>query len=294
MSMSTSGGSERQPGAVRVGKKAVAGGKPGDKPAAGGKPAAAKAGGAKGGPAKAGSGKGGGPRPGGARGGGKGRKPIKPVSVAHSRNWGLIAIITAVALFCGAIVGYGLYASHESSRSLADKAKDIKGVVNYLTNPDKSLTSNAHKTGVLPYKLSPPVGGDHNPNPEDCNGDVYTQQIPNEHAVHSLEHGAVWIAYRPDLPADQVAKLASKVRGQDYTMMSPYPGLDHAVSLQAWGYQLKLDDVNDKRIDQFIKTFRVVAAPEQGIACTGGVTVTGTVPQDTGGMQQQAPQPTGN
>ena len=43
-------------------------------------------------------------------------------------------------------------------------------------------------------------------------GDVYDAPIANEHAVHSLEHGAVWITYRPDLPADQVDKLAEQGR----------------------------------------------------------------------------------
>ncbi|MEJ7702508.1 MAG: DUF3105 domain-containing protein [Geodermatophilaceae bacterium] len=39
--------------------------------------------------------------------------------------------------------------------------------------------------------------------------------------MHSLEHGAVWVAYRSDLPAADVAALAVLVDGVDYTMMSP-------------------------------------------------------------------------
>ena len=38
--------------------------------------------------------------------------------------------------------------------------------------------------------------------------------------------------------------------------MSPYPGLDAPISLQAWGYQLKVDNADDPRIDDFIKALR--------------------------------------
>jgi hypothetical protein len=65
--------------------------------------------------------------------------------------------------------------------------------------------------------------------------------------------------------------------------MSPYPGLDAPVSLQAWGYQLKLGAATDPRIDQFITALRIKAAPEPGAACSGGVTATGTTPHDSPG-----------
>ena len=131
---------------------------------------------------------------------------------------------------------------------------------------------------------SPPVGGAHNATPQNCNGNVYDAPIANEHAVHSLEHGAVWVTYKQGLPADQVAVLAKKVEGKDYTFMSPYTGLDKKVSVQVWGYQLKVDDVNDPRIDQFIKALRVNASIEPGATCQGGITATGTTPRE---LQQQ-------
>jgi hypothetical protein len=143
--------------------------------------------------------------------------------------------------------------------------------------------------GCLPrvaYQQSPPVGGDHNPAWQDCTGVIYDAPIANEHAVHSLEHGAVWITYRPGLPADQIAALAAKVTGVQYTMLSPYPDLDAPISLQAWGYQLKVDAAADPRVDQFIKAPRITAAPEPNAPCRRGVTTTGTAPGDqTGGVR---------
>ena len=56
-----------------------------------------------------------------------------------------------------------------------------------------------------------------------------------------LEHGAVWITYNADqVKGAQLAKLKSYVSGIDRMAMSPYPNLDAPISLQAWGYQLKV------------------------------------------------------
>src|SRR5438093_3047791 len=63
--------------------------------------------------------------------------------------------------------------------------------------PD-SLPHN-HARGPVAYSVTPPIGGDHSARWMNCG--VYSQPVPSERAVHNLEHGAVWITYRPDLPA---------------------------------------------------------------------------------------------
>jgi hypothetical protein len=253
MSMSTPG-PERVPSTVKVGKTTGQG-----KPPTGAKkasPAAKKAGAAK---------------------SGKGRKPVTPVKVSGSRSWGPIMVIGAVAVVALAIIGFGVYSVVKGSRSWEDKVADIKGVVNYRAQKNPQIDSQEHKDGALTYVTSPPVGGAHNATPQNCSGDVYDAPIANEHAVHSLEHGAVWVTYKQGLAADQVADLAKKVQGKDYMFMSPYAGLDKNVSVQVWGYQLKTDDVNDPRIDEFVKDTRIVAALEPGISCSGGNTTTGPI-----------------
>jgi hypothetical protein len=258
-------GPERVPSTVKVDKTSGQG-----KPPAGakstGKPAAKPApkGGAK-------------PAPKGGPKGAKGRKTFAPVKVAGGRNWGPIAVAGLVVLIAVGIIGYGVYASIRGSRNWEDKVADIKGVVNYRAQKNAQIDARDHKDGTLSYMTSPPVGGAHNATPQNCSGDVYDEPIANEHAVHSLEHGAVWVTYKQGLAADQVAALKKKVEGKDYMLMSPYPGLDKNVSLQVWGYQLKLDDVNDSRIDQFVKDTRIVSALEPGVSCSGGNTTTGPV-----------------
>lgn len=120
------------------------------------------------------------------------------------------------------------------------------------------------------YDESPPFGGAHDGIWAACNGVVYTKPVRTEHMVHTLEHGAVWIAYNPDtLPAADVEALAKKVTGQQYMVMSPYPGLDKPVSLQSWGHRLKVADAADRRIDQFVKALKQnkYTYPEPGATC---------------------------
>jgi len=260
-------GPERVPSSVKVGKT-TGQGKP---PAGGAKSSGAKPGGNR--PAKA--------------GGGKVRKPVTPVKAAGGRNLGPIAVAGVVVLIAVGIIGYAVFGSVKQSKDAAtpweEKAAAISGIVDYRKSEPDLVKGSQHKSGVIAYKQSPPVAGEHNPSWQNCNGDIYTQPIANEHAVHSLEHGAVWVTYKQGLPADQVAKLADRVKGKEKLLMSPVANLTNNVSLQAWGYQLKVDSVDDPRIDEFIRALRINASVEgPTAACDGGITATGTTPQDAG------------
>ena len=269
-------GPERVPSTVKVGKTSGQG-----------KPPAGAKGSSKPGAKKAAPGGKGTP-------GGKGRKPITPVKVASGTNWGPIIIGGVVGVVVLAILGYAVFAVVRGSRSWEDKAADIKGIVNYRAQKNPALDSRNHKDGTLTYVTTPPVGGDHNPLWQNCMGDIYSAPIANEHAVHSLEHGAVWVTYKPGIPQDQIDDLKKKVQGKDYMLMSPYPGLDHNISLQVWGYQLKLDSATDPRIDDLIKDTRLNASMEPGAACSSGNTTTGPVTAATSGQPGMTAPTTGN
>lgn len=146
-----------------------------------------------------------------------------------------------------------------------DPSKDIEGIE--ITEYDAVHALPGQRVA---YEKAPPDGGRHDQVWATCNGVVYDTPVRNEHMVHSLEHGAVWIAYNADdVTGDDLRSLADRVDGQPYLLMSPYPGLDQPVSLQAWGHQLKVDDVDDERIDQFITALREneYTTPEPGAPC---------------------------
>jgi len=252
--------------------------RPSTRPAAGAKPGTK-------------SGKSATPVKGGGKGGG-GRPPVAPVKVSQGRAWGPIALFVVVGLVAAGIIGFGVYQAFKPAYDWKKDANGIQGIVNYTKTEPDYLKAAQHQYGPITYKQSPPVGGPHNPNWQRCQGDVYPAPIANEHAVHAMEHGAVWITYRPDLPKSEVDKLAAKIKGNDYLLMSPFPGLDKPISIQAWGYQLKLDKADDGRIDRFIRALRINDSQEgAGVTCSSGnyVNTTGTTPHDLGKQPSPAP-----
>lgn len=126
-----------------------------------------------------------------------------------------------------------------------------------------------HTEAVVDYEQSPPAGGEHSPVWQ--NSGFYEEPVRSETAVHTLEHGAVWITYQPDLPQDQKNVLMDLVEGQTCMLASPYPGLDSPVVASAWGKQLRLEDADSADLESFVRAYRQgPQTPEPGATCTGG------------------------
>jgi hypothetical protein len=174
-----------------------------------------------------------------------------------------IAAVVALAVILGTI--FAIRSAQGEQDSVADAAKeDIDGVQVY-----DDVTNN-HVEGEVDYPQSPPVGGDHNINWLNCG--VYTAPVPEVNVVHSLEHGAVWFSYQPDLDEDQVSTLEDLASGNDYTVVSPYEDQESPVVASAWGLQLEVDSADDPRLAVFAEKYRQgPQTPEPGASCFGGV-----------------------
>ena len=187
--------------------------------------------------------------------------------VAPQRPWGLIAAAVAVVVFAAAVITYAVVQVNRSNADEVESVDEIDGVQTF-----DYPAGQEHVTTPVDYAESPPVGGPHAPPPDwaDCTGTVYDVDIRHENAVHSLEHGAVWITYDPEaLSDDEIATLAGLVEGESGRMLSPYEGLDSPISIQSWGHQLKVDSVDDIRLKQFADflTLNSEFTPEPGASC---------------------------
>lgn len=186
-------------------------------------------------------------------------KPTRGIKPTQRKRQGpsieRIVIGSSVLLTLGIFAVIGL-------NSFLNRPIDIEGVERFFG------VVGGHVQEPVNYTTNPPTGGSHYTVAQNCG--VYVQPIFNELAVHSLEHGAVWITYDPSLPPDQVAILQELARGGAKRLLSPYPGLPGPIFASSWNYQLAVERADDPRLAQFVRQYESHPdAPEPGASCTG-------------------------
>ncbi|MFF2507166.1 DUF3105 domain-containing protein [Streptomyces sp. NPDC058067] len=199
---------------------------------------------------------------------------------SRERRGRVLTIVVSGVVVAG-LVGFGAWALTKGDDASKDSAKaDAKSAAagSFTTGADGvrtwtgKLTRN-HVAHKVTYPMTPPVGGDHSQVWMNCNGDVYKKAIPNENAVHAMEHGAVWVTYTDKADPGDVKKLAAKVSQTPYSLMSPDPDQKDPIMLSAWGHQRTVKSATDPDVNTFFASFvQGKQTPEPGAACTNGLT----------------------
>src|SRR3989338_8824047 len=146
----------------------------------------------------------------------------------------------------------------------------IGGIVFFFATNQKELSQDysrqvayegdthvAEGTDVT-HQSNPPTSGNHWPVP--LTDGVYKMEKPDEAVVHSLEHGRVWISYKPSLPANIVEQLENLGTGQAL-IVTPRSENETDIALAAW---IRLDTFNlnsdrtldEQRVKDFIKRYK--------------------------------------
>lgn len=182
------------------------------------------------------------------------RKSALIIGAASAVAVALIAVVTVVIV----------QAEQERSAVEAIAAEPIDGEQEFA-----DLSRN-HVQSQVDYEQTPPVGGDHLAVWQNCG--FYENPIQSEAGVHSLEHGAVWLAYDPTLPTEELDSLRALADANNYLLVSPFEGLPSPVVASAWGVQVVLDGVDDERLPAFITRYQQgPQTPEPGAVCSGGL-----------------------
>ena len=178
------------------------------------------------------------------------------------RQAALLIITLGLAIAGGVGLGVLLLGGRDDD---ADDDADVAAGVQTF-----EVESRNHVEEPVDYEQTPPVGGDHAGVWQNCG--FYDEPIFTELGVHSLEHGAVWITYQPDLPGADRGTI-EELAQEEFVLATPWDDgeLPAPAVLSAWGAQLGIDDLSDASVAEFIETYaQSDSAPEPGAPCTGG------------------------
>ncbi len=113
------------------------------------------------------------------------------------------------------------------------------------------------------YNSNPPTSGPHYATP--ANWGVYDYPANDKIFIHNMEHGGIWISYKPDMPVGVVNDLKAIVNefGGSKLVMAPRSANDSDIAVAAWTRLLKINlagnDITEDHLNQiraFYKAFK--------------------------------------
>ena len=109
-----------------------------------------------------------------------------------------------------------------------------------------------------------PAGGHHYTGP--LNPGIYPAPISDGHAIHSLEHGIVWITYHPDQLSDSELDTLQAIAA-DFpvdTILAPRLENSFPVIIVSWERRLTQTHLDERALRNFVSTNRN-RSPEPGV-----------------------------
>lgn len=107
------------------------------------------------------------------------------------------------------------------------------------------------------YNSNPPTSGPHFPKVAEWG--AYKEEMDDETLIHNLEHGGIWISYKPGIPEEVRKKLENFYeKWGRKVIIVPRSKNDSDIALAAWNRLDKFSaaEYSDERVEKFIKAFR--------------------------------------
>lgn len=126
--------------------------------------------------------------------------------------------------------------------------------VSNITPPGDTFTTQGQEHVQLDYQFiynsNPPTSGPHYFDP--ANWSIYDYEVNDKIFIHNLEHGGIWISYRPSVSAQAVNDLKRIVEqfGGSQIIMSPRSSNDTDIAVVAWTHVYKFNLTGDGLTDE--------------------------------------------
>jgi hypothetical protein len=180
-------------------------------------------------------------------------------------------MVVAIVLTSGA----AWYISHQNALAEQQQAQAKKELDEYLATTtagaeliiqgeqEYAIQSREHiglRQSHAAYTTNPPTSG---PHASAERGGFYANEIPDEMAVHNLEHGFIWISYK-NIPENQVLQIRALAKDNPGRLIASkrVKNDTDGVILASWGKMLTLSRYDETLAKGFIKR-NVNKSPER-------------------------------
>lgn len=163
-----------------------------------------------------------------------------------------------IVLLIGGMAGY-IFISNRSNPDTprpgvaqADKgSKHVEASKAAKSSTDPS-TSGDHDTRPLPWQ-------------------TYEQEVPDANTIHNLEHGGIYVTYRPDLPLSQVSAIKAlffqPFSKEKFTpskvIVAPRATNSAPIVMSSWNRNMKLQVFDEAKMVEYYQR-NVGKSPEPG------------------------------
>jgi hypothetical protein len=203
--------------------------------------------------------------------------------MARRRTYRVVGLVVAVLLVAGVVSAYVVL---KPSAAKAAGCGPVTTVPPY--NPASEDRSHIGTPGgsvptpppLSSYHSTPPTSGPHDPNPLPAG--VYSDPPSIYRTIHSLEHAAVIIWYRPGTTSTELVAIQTFYRqsaNQDHVIVAPYNYPDQGaagslpagkqMALVAWHHLQLCDKLSLGAAKGFVNSFRVLTGQGASAAYKG-------------------------
>ncbi len=198
---------------------------------------------------------------------------------SESVSLATFSVVALAVLIAGCGGGGGDRAAGTSTPNWsAEPVSDYPYPVQMLPNEAPDAEGRHYSQGefegynTAKYGSDPPTSGKHIG--QLAQAGVYDQAIPNEVAVHHMEHGytIVWYNCGAEPPLDSggctdlrnqlTAIVQPAVAGGYHVVMTPDDTMTPRIALTAWQFMDTMNEVDQDRINTFLETFECHYDPE--------------------------------
>lgn len=195
----------------------------------------------------------------------KRKKAKQQTAIKKLRNVAISVVVLAVV-----IVSYRLV-TKKSPEKIAFEQKvyevSLEGKVEEFEIEGTNHVGPGEKVS---YNTNPPTSGSHWATPADWR--FNDNELPDEQLVHNLEHGGIWITYKPsliaqgsneDLDEASINRLKDIAKNNSNSVViTKRDNNDNPIVVASWGRMMKLSEVDEALIQKYIDTY-INKSPEK-------------------------------